>query len=201
MNELLARRIERRTRQRAANRGAILDAARRVATREGAGELSLRAVAAEAGYAPASVYEYFRNRAELVLALGAEDLASLARLLRDLGQASEGPGIGAASKIVLDAVRLSRALPAAAATLEGGEAPAEAERLFNGRLIAALTAFAEAVGRTPAKSRDDQLDIVLAAAAVTGLAVLARAGRLKTFGLEEEALIERLERRFKAPLA
>jgi AcrR family transcriptional regulator len=64
MSEALARRIERRTRQRAANRGAILDAARRVAAREGTGELSLRAVAAEAGYAPASVYEYFRNRAQ-----------------------------------------------------------------------------------------------------------------------------------------
>ena len=36
-----------------------------MAAREGAGDLSLRAVAAEAGYAPASVYEYFRNRAEL----------------------------------------------------------------------------------------------------------------------------------------
>ena len=53
----LARRVERRTRQRTANRAAIIDAARRVATREGAGALSLRAVAAEAGYAPASVYE------------------------------------------------------------------------------------------------------------------------------------------------
>jgi AcrR family transcriptional regulator len=200
MSEALARRIERRTRQRAANRGAILDAARRVAAREGTGELSLRAVAAEAGYAPASVYEYFRNRAELVLALGAEDLGSLARSLREAGQGASGPGIGAAAKIVLDAVRVSRALPAAAATLEGSEAPAEAERLFNGRLIAALTAFAEAVGRAPAKSRDDQLDVVLAAAAVTGLAALARAGRLKTFGLEEDALIERLERRFAAPL-
>jgi len=200
MSEALARRIERRTRQRAANRGAILDAARRVAAREGTGELSLRAVAAEAGYAPASVYEYFRNRAELVLALGAEDLGSLARSLREAGQGAGGPGIGAAAKIVLDAVRVSRALPAAAATLEGSEAPAEAERLFNGRLIAALTAFAEAVGRAPAKSRDDQLDVVLAGAAVTGLAALARAGRLKTFGLEEDALIERLERRFAAPL-
>jgi len=200
MSEALARRIERRSRQRAANRGAILDAARRVAAREGTGELSLRAVAAEAGYAPASVYEYFRNRAELVLALGAEDLGSLARSLREAGQGASGPGIGAAAKIVLDAVRVSRALPAAAATLEGAEAPAEAERLFNGRLIAALTAFAEAVGRAPAKSRDDQLDVVLAAAAVTGLAALARAGRLKTFGLEEDALIERLERRFAAPL-
>src|SRR5260370_381066 len=78
MSEALSRRIERRSRQRAANRSAILEAARRVSTREGAGDLSLRAVAGEAGYAPASVYEYFRNRAEFVLALAAEDMGSLA---------------------------------------------------------------------------------------------------------------------------
>jgi len=71
MNEVLSRRVERKTRQRAANRAAILEAAKRVAAREGAGALSLRAVAGEAGYAPASVYEYFRTRGELVLALAA----------------------------------------------------------------------------------------------------------------------------------
>jgi hypothetical protein len=37
---------------------------------------------------------------------------------------------------------------------------------------------------------------VLAAAAVTGLAVLARAGRLKALGLDEGALLDRLEKRF-----
>src|SRR3954466_7023767 len=94
MSEVLSRRIERRTRQRAANRTAILDAARRVAAREGAGALSLRAVAGEAGYAPASVYEYFRNRAELVLALAAEDMGGLARSLKE-GALAHGAGPGA----------------------------------------------------------------------------------------------------------
>ncbi len=198
MSEALSRRIERRSRQRAANRNAILEAARRVATREGAGDLSLRAVAGEAGYAPASVYEYFRNRAELVLALAAEDMGSLARAVRESAVGKEG-GAGAfaaAAKAALDVMRVSGALPAAAATLEGADAPPEAERLFNGRLIAALTAFAEATGRGTLRTRDDQADVVLAAAAVTGLAVLARAGRLKTLGLEEGALLDRLEKRF-----
>src|SRR3979490_2085559 len=89
MSEAVSRRVERRTRQRAANRSAILDAARRVAVGEGAGEISLRAVAGEAGYAPASVYEYFRNRAELVLALAADDLGSLARALRETPPAAQ----------------------------------------------------------------------------------------------------------------
>jgi AcrR family transcriptional regulator len=198
MSEALSRRIERRSRQRAANRSAILEAARRVATREGAGELSLRAVAGEAGYAPASVYEYFRNRAELVLALAAEDMGSLARAIRESTAGKEGgPGaFAAAAKAALDMMRVSGALPAAAATLEGADAPPEAERLFNGRLIAALTAFAEATGRAALRTRDEQGDVVLAAAAVTGLAVLARAGRLKALGLDEAALLDRLEKRF-----
>ncbi|HEX3484851.1 MAG TPA: helix-turn-helix domain-containing protein [Micropepsaceae bacterium] len=195
MSEVLSRRTERRTRQRAANRSAILEAARRVTAREGTGELSLRAVAGEAGYAPASVYEYFRNRAELVLALAAEDMGGLARSLRE-----PAPGtLAQAAKTALDAMRGSGALPAAIATLEGGDAPPEAERLFNGKLIAALTAFAEAAGRTP-KTREEQADVLLAAATVTGLAVLARAGRLKTLGLEENALLERLDKRFTPPL-
>jgi AcrR family transcriptional regulator len=199
MSEALARRVERRSRQRAANRTAILEAARRVAAREGAGALSLRAVAAEAGYAPASVYEYFRNRAELVLALAAEDMGGLARSLKE-GALTREAGTGAlqlAARTVLEFLRTSGALPAAAATLHSGEAPAEAERLFNGKLIAVFTAFADAAGRTP-KTREDQADVVLLAAAMTGLAVLARAGRLKTLGLEEGALLERLEKRFAA---
>ena len=194
MSETLTRRSERKSKRRASNRTAILDAARVVAAREGAGDLSLRAVAAEAGYAPASVYEYFRNRAEMVLALAADDLGSIARALREAGN-GEGR-FAAVARAALDLVRGNGALPAAAAALESGDAPPEAERLFNGKLIATLTALAEATGRAPVKDRDTQADIVLAAAAIAGLAVLARAGRLKALGFEEQELLERLGKRF-----
>jgi AcrR family transcriptional regulator len=187
----LARRVERRTRQRAANRGAILDAARRVATREGADGLSLRAVAAEAGYAPASVYEYFRNRAEMILALAAEDLGQVVKGLRESGGTQAG-----AARAMLESLKGSGALPAAVATLEAGSAPPEAERLFTGKLIAALTAFSEAAARAPLSSKDDQADVMLLAASIVGLAVLARAGRLKALGFDEQELIGRLDRRF-----
>ena len=72
---------ERRPREggKQASRVAILDAARRVAARDGARDLSLRGVAAEAGFAPAALYGYFRNKDELLLALAAEDLTQLAR--------------------------------------------------------------------------------------------------------------------------
>jgi AcrR family transcriptional regulator len=201
MTEAVSRRIERRTRQRAANRSAILEAARRVAAREGAGDVSLRAVAGEAGYAPASVYEYFRNRAELVLALAAEDLGGLARALREIPVSGETSprNLAAAAKTALEIIRVSGAMPAAVATLEGGDAPPDSERLFNGKLIGALTAFAEAAGRNP-NTREEQAEIMLAASAVIGIAVMARAGRLKTLGLDEDALLSLLDRRL-APVS
>jgi AcrR family transcriptional regulator len=164
-----------------------------VAAKTEFGEIALRAVAAEAGYAPASVYEYFRNRAELVLALAADDLGAIARALKEL-PADEG-GLAAAARVALDLVRSSGALAASSSTFED-ELPLEAERLFNGKLIAALTALAEAAGRAPLKTNDDQADVVLVAAAIAGLAMLARSGRLKALGFDEEKLLKRLEARF-----
>ena len=49
------KRSERRAREHSATRAAILEAARRVAAREGARDLSLRGVASEAGFAPAAL--------------------------------------------------------------------------------------------------------------------------------------------------
>ena len=80
-----AKRAERRARERKLSRAAILDAARRVAVREGARELSLRGVATEAGFAPAALYGYFRSKDELLLALAAEDLSALTRAAREAG--------------------------------------------------------------------------------------------------------------------
>ena len=74
--------------------------------------------------------------------------------------------------------------------------PPEAERMFNGKLIAALTALAEAAGRAPLNTREEQADVVLIAAAVAGLAMLARSGRLKALGFDEQELLARLEARF-----
>jgi AcrR family transcriptional regulator len=197
MDEIPNRKVERRRRQRAANRSAIIDAARRVAAREGTSGLALRAVAAEAGYAPASVYEYFRNRAELVLALGAEDLGQLARLLRE--QPNEGNSLSDAAYIALSSLQESGALGAAAASLEASKIPPDAERVFNGRLIAALTSLADATGRS-SETRGEQADVVLTAALITGLAVLLRSGRLKALGFEEKELLDRLELRLSMSL-
>jgi len=188
VSEASTRRSERRSRQRAANRGSILAAARRVAEVRGPAELSLRATAAEAGYAPATVYAYFRNRAELVLALAADELGNLARTMR------EAPDGAAAANAALSLMRGSAALAAAAQTLEADKVPREAERHFNGKLIAALTALTRVQPRT----RDEQADVVLMAAALAGLALFARTGRLKALGFDEQELLARANQRLRA---
>ena len=73
----------------------------------------------------------------------------------------------------------------------------DAERLFNGRMIAALKALSDASG-LPSNSRESQSDVVLVAAALTGLALLARSGRLSALGFTPDEIIARLDTRFKA---
>src|SRR4029079_12196821 len=97
---------------RAQSRSAILDAARRVATRDGARDLSLRGVAAEAGVAPAALYGYFRNQDELLLALATDDLTALARAMRGAGSGLAGAGAAA-----LDLLRGAETMAAASCAL------------------------------------------------------------------------------------
>ena len=187
---------ERRQRDvsRAASRLAILDAARRVATRDGARDMSLRGVAAEAGFAPAALYGYFSSKDDLLLALAADDLTSLARAMRGAG----GPvgGLAGAGAAALDLLRVAETMAAASAALPGAGG-GDAERLFNGRLIAALKALSDASGM-PSDSRESQCDVVLVAASLAGLALLARSGRLEALGFSSNEMIARLDARFGA---
>src|SRR5215468_2825544 len=157
-------RTKRREAEHAANRLAILSAARRVAAREGAVNLSLRSVAAEAGYAPAALYGYFAGKDDLLLALAAEDLAVLSRAMRDAVAAGNGMGkLAAASSAALALLRDNETMAAAQGALPATAGTGEAERLFNGRLIAVLKVLSDAAGRPP-NSRDSQCDVVLVAA-------------------------------------
>ena len=175
---------------KAASRNAILEAARVVAARDGAREMSLRGVAAEAGFAPAALYGYFRSKDELLLALASDDLSRLARVMKDAG------GLSAASAAALSLLRGTETIAAASGALSAG-GNSDAERLFNGRLIAALKALSDASG-LPADSRQSQCDVVLMAAALSGLALFSRSGRLGALGFAPEEILARLDSRFKA---
>jgi len=199
MSEVAARPLKTRPRRvrdasRAASRSAILAAARRVAARDGARDLSLRAVAAEAGYAPAALYGYFRNKDELLLALAADDLSGLARAMREEMQVHQGGKLAAAASVALDLLENTETFAAVSAALPSSAGSSDAERLFNGRMIAALTALSEAVGG--GASREAQADVVLIAATLAGLALLGRSGRLDALGFDSPELLARLEGHF-----
>ncbi|HTQ13513.1 MAG TPA: helix-turn-helix domain-containing protein [Rhizomicrobium sp.] len=176
---------ERRAKQHTATRSAILGAARTVAAREGAREFSLRGVAAEAGFSPAALYGYFRDKDELLVALAADDLSALSREMR----LKAGEGLQAVAARALDHLRHAETIAAASCALSAGES--ESARLFNGRLIAVLRALSEAAGN-PADSRESQADVLLIAAAVTGLAALERTGRLDALGFDAQEVLARL---------
>ena len=193
---LLEQRTLRRAQAHAATRGSILDAARRVAARDGARDLSLRGVAAEAGFAPAALYGYFTGKDDLLLALAADDLSHLARAMRDAAAQHSGAGrLGAAAAAALATLRETESLAAALAAMPAQAGVSDAERLFNGRMIAALKVLSDASGK-PVSSRDGQCDVVLVAAAVAGLALLARSGRLDALGFSAEEILARLDEKF-----
>ncbi|MGH6889992.1 MAG: TetR/AcrR family transcriptional regulator [Rhizomicrobium sp.] len=188
--------LERRERTRNLTRAAILDAARRVAQREGARNLSLRATAAEAGFAPAALYGYFAGKDDILLALASEDLAAITRAMRAAAGNSDGKRpLQAASEAALRLLSDTETIAAASSALPPAVGSGEPERIFNGRLIAALSALSHAAGGR-AESRDEQSDVVLVAAALTGLAVLARLGRLAALGFEAQEIVARLDARF-----
>lgn len=68
----------------------FLECARRVHARDGASGLTMRRLAAEAGYSPGAIYLYFPSRQELLRELWAEDLQGL---LAAMQAAMEAPGV------------------------------------------------------------------------------------------------------------
>jgi hypothetical protein len=114
---------------------------------------------------------------------------------------SHAGGLAGAGAAALDLLKGAETMAAASAALTDGSCASvklnEAERLFNGRLIAALKALSDASG-LPSDSRESQCDVVLVAASLVGLALLARSGRLKALGFLPEEMIARLDGRFRA---
>jgi AcrR family transcriptional regulator len=69
-------------------RRALLDAAEKVLERDGPGGLSLRAVAREAGVSPAAPYHHFKDKEELMLAVGRAGFAQLNAVLAEAANAA-----------------------------------------------------------------------------------------------------------------
>lgn len=168
-------------------RKAILDAARRALAAGGADALTIRAVAAQAGYAPGAVYSYFRSRAELLAELHVQDLAALARSLREMKAAGTTEVFGARlSDLFTHLAHDEGAIDALMYSFGagGGDVGAEARRAVTGRFIALLTSLHEPLTKGGYDAaRSNALTLASAAAAI-GLAVLSRTGSLDALHMD-----------------
>lgn len=84
--------VERREKERQERREAILNAASRIVSTEGFDSLSMARIAETAELAKGTVYLYFRNRTDLLMALLARDLKALSKLLRKKIDRISDPG-------------------------------------------------------------------------------------------------------------
>ena len=131
-----------------------------------------------------------RTRTNCCWRLAADDLLALARAMRDAVALNGSEGrLAAASSAALTLLRDNETFAAAQGALPSASGSSEAERLFNGRLIAALKVLSDATGQ-PANKRENQCDVVLVAAALSGLALLARSGRLAALGFTPEEIAQ-----------
>lgn len=176
-------------------RKAILDAARRVLAAHGADGLTIRAVAAEAGYAPGAVYSYFRSRAELLAELHVQDLAALARSLREMKSATPHDVLGARlSDLFTHLAHDEGAIDALMYPLGagGGAVSAEARRAVTGRFIALLTSLHEPLAKSGHAQANASALTLAAAASAIGLSVLSRTGSLEALQMDGAAVLRAL---------
>lgn len=174
-------------------RKSILAAARRVCDASGPEALTMRAVAAEAGYAPGAVYSYFAGIDELAIALTAEELGHLARRMREAAEKADGPtaALEAAAKEALKATAGNAPHVRLAGRLMSTEAlPAELDRAVTGRVIAILETLGGPLrAATGLAGAAAHREILCLAALLIGLRVLDASGRLGPLGFSAESLL------------
>jgi AcrR family transcriptional regulator len=134
------RRTENVTRKLAARHGAIMAAARALATEGGMGSVQIAAVAERAGIAAGTVYRYFPAKTDLVAALVAAHSAAEIAALNRAADAAPGPLSALAAAIVTFAARaLAGRRLAFAMIAEPVEPELEAARLvYRGALAGAF---------------------------------------------------------------
>jgi len=72
-------------------RQAFVDAGRRLLAQEDASQVSLRRIAAEAGYSPASIYQYFDDQRALFVAVREDDLTAAAEYFEEVASGVTDP--------------------------------------------------------------------------------------------------------------
>lgn len=185
---------KRRSALRDHKRKEILAAARRVCDTGGPEALTMRAVAAQAGYAPGAVYSYFSGIDELAIALTAEELGHLARRMREAAEGVKTPtaALAAASRELLAATAGNAPhLRLAGRLISPDGLSADLDRAITGRVIAVLETLGGPLRAATGLEGDAaHREILSLAAFLIGLRVLDSAGRLTPLGFNAQDLLE-----------
>jgi AcrR family transcriptional regulator len=171
------RRTENVTRKAAARHGAIMAAARALASEGGLGTVQIAAVAARGGIAAGTVYRYFPSKTELIAALVAVQSTTEIAALNRAADAAPGPLSALAAAIVTFAARALASRRLALAMLaEPIEPELDAARLrYRGALAGAFEIRIQSAlerGHLPGQ------DAAVAAAALVGALIEGLIGPL-----------------------
>lgn len=188
-------------------RTAIVQAAKRLVLDKGVTSLTVRAIAAEAGYTPGAVYSYFDGMHMLTAELLAQELADLARQIRD--GAGESPQVrgqlaAVSARIVERFGRKDDPLTRFLGVLLAEQGPlpdSDMGRVLTGRILQLLLALSKPVaGVSGADKRALNHETILLAAVIVGLGLIERTGRLELMDTSAEQLLDQyLERLGPSP--
>lgn len=186
-----ARREARREAAHAYKRTEILAAARKVLARDGARGLTIRAVAAEAGYVAGAVYFYFDSKAAIVGELAVQELSQLTKQIRNEPSRDAAERAAAAASAFAAAHTLF--------TLDTDDAlDAGNDRALTGRLISLFQTLSEPLELSDLPPKQANARALGFSAAAIGLATLARTGRLDKLGVTAADALKELARCLKA---
>lgn len=186
------RRDARREAAHAFKRNEILAAARRVMARDGAKELTIRAVATEAGYVPGAVYFYFESKAAILSELAVQELSNLTKQLKADNSRD------AAERASAAAAAFAAAHTLFSLDVEDEPGASGNDRAITGRLITLFQTLSEPLDLGRLSSKQAHARALGFSAAVIGLATLARTGRLDKLGVTSAEALRELAQCLKA---
>ena len=172
-------------------RKVILDAPRRVFERDGAKGLTMRAIAAEAGYAAGAVYFYFDSRAAIMAELAVGELTQMTKDIKGMTARGAAERANSAAHALAQAESLFQ--------IDAKEAEtAGSDRQITGKLITLFQTVAEPLGLDGLEGQEANKRALAFAAAVMGLAQMQRSGWLDKLGLSSEDTLQILADRLKS---
>lgn len=170
----------------------IRDAARDILGETGISGLTMRAVAARAGYTAGSVYSYFASKEALLASLAVDEIDQLGKAMR------VEPDSDLAAKAGQCVKTLRRVVPLLTAARRG-DVPPDMERALTGRILVILRQLDESVadgGLRANGTHTQALDTIALWSALVGVAQLSGSGRFSSLEVKEEDVTEALIARF-----